>query len=83
MTKDELFDIEYDNLDYYAMVTRNLYKDIMKNELYKDDSIYIQTRVLLDVIKYTIALEEENRDLKGDIDKLNEELDRRNNNVEI
>lgn len=76
MSKDELFDIEYDNLDYYAMVTRNLYKDIMKNELYKDDNVYIQTRVLLDVIKYTVALEEEIRDLKADIEELERELDK-------
>lgn len=76
MSKDELFDIEYDNLDYYAMVTRNLYKDIMKKELYKDDSIYIQIRVLLDVIKYTVALEEEIRDLKDDIAELESEIDK-------
>ena len=69
MSKDELFDIEYDNLDYYARVTRNLYKDIMKEELYKEDSIYIQTRVVLDVIKYTVALEEKIRDLESEIDK--------------
>ena len=66
MSKDELFDIEYDNLDYYAMVTRNLYQDIMKNELYKDDNIYIQTRVLLDVIKYTVALEEKIQDIESE-----------------
>ena len=76
MSKDELFDIEYDNLDYYAMVTRNLYKDIMKKELYKEDSIYIQTRVLLDVIKYTVALEEEVRDLKCGIEELEREIDK-------
>lgn len=76
MSKDELFDIEYDNLDYYVMVTRNLYKDIMKEELYKEDSIYIQTRVLLDVIKYTVALEEEVQDLKGDIEELEREIDK-------
>lgn len=75
MTEDELFDIEYDNLNYYAMVTRNLYKDIMKNELYKDDSIYIQTRVLLDVIKYTVALEEEIGELKDNIEDLESEID--------
>lgn len=76
MSKDELFDIEYDNLDYYVMVTRNLYKDIMKEELYKEDSIYIQTRVLLDVIKYIVALEEEVQDLKGDIEELEREIDK-------
>lgn len=75
MSKDELFDID-DNLDYYAMVTRNLYQEIMKNELYKDDSIYIQTRVLLDVIKYTVVLEEEIRDLKDDIAELESEIDK-------
>lgn len=68
MSKDELFDIEYDNLDYYAMVTRNLYQDIMKNKLYEEKNLYIQTRVLLDVIKYTVALEEKLRDLKADIE---------------
>ena len=76
MTKDELFDIEYDNLDYYAMVTRNLYQDIMKKELYKEDNLYIQTRVLLDVIKYTVALEEKLRDLKVDIEDLEREIDK-------
>lgn len=76
MSKDELFDIEYDNLNYYAMVTRNLYQDIMKNELYKDDSIYIRTRVLLDVIKYTVALEERVQDLKADIEELEREIDK-------
>lgn len=74
MTKDELFDID-GNLDYYAMVTRNLYQDIIKNKLYEEDSVYIQTRVLLDVIKYTVALEEEIRDLKDDIAELESELD--------
>lgn len=76
MSKDELFDIEYDNLDYYATITRNLYQEIMKNKLYKDDRIYIQTRVLLDVIKYTVALEEEIRDLKDDIAELEREIDK-------
>lgn len=76
MSKDELFDIEYDNLDYYARVTRNLYKDIMKKELYKEDSIYIQTRVVLDVIKYTVALEEKISDLKADIEDLESEIDK-------
>lgn len=76
MSKDELFNIEYDNLNYYAMVTRNLYKDIMKKELYKDDSIYIQTRVLLDVIKYTVALEEEIQELKDNIEELEREIDK-------
>lgn len=76
MSKDELFDIEYDNLNYYAMVTRNLYEDIMKNELYKEDNIYIQTRVLLDVIKYTVALEEEIQDLKDNVAELESELDK-------
>lgn len=76
MNKDELFDIEYDNLNYYAMKTRNLYKDIMKNELYKDETIYIQTRVLLDVIKYTIVLEEKIQDLKADIEELESEIDK-------
>ena len=74
MSEDELFDIEYGNLNYYAMVTRNLYKDIMKNELYKEDNIYIQTRMLLDVIKYTIALEEEIQELKDNIEELESEL---------
>ena len=76
MTKDELFDIEYDNLNYYAMVTRNLYQVIMKNELYKDDTVYIQTRLLLDVIKYTVALEEEIRELKDNIEELESEIDK-------
>lgn len=73
MSKDELMDIEYDNLDYYAMVTRNLYQDIMKNKLYKEDNIYIQTRILLDVIKYTVALEEKVQDLKCEIADLESE----------
>ena len=76
MSKDELFDIEYDNLDYYVMVTRNLYQDIMKKELYKEDNLYIQTRVLLDVIKYTVALEEKLQDLKADIEDLEREIDK-------
>ena len=66
MSKDELMDIEYDNLNYYAMVTRNLYHDIMKSKLYEEDNIYIQTRVLLDVIKYTIALEEKIQDIESE-----------------
>ena len=73
MSKDELMDIEYDNLDYYVMVTRNLYQDIMKNKLYKEDNIYIQTRILLDVIKYTVALEEKVQDLKCEIADLESE----------
>lgn len=74
MNKDELFDIEYDNLDYYAMITRNLYKDIMKNELYKNESICMQSRMLLDVIKYTVALEEKIRDLKDNVEELEREI---------
>lgn len=66
MSKDELMDIDYDNLDYYGMVTRNLYQDIIKSKLYEEDNIYIQTRVLLDVIKYTIALEEKVQDLESE-----------------
>lgn len=66
MSKDELMDIDYDNLDYYGMVTRNLYKDILKNKLYEEDNIYVQTRVLLDVIKYTVALEEKVQDLESE-----------------
>lgn len=73
MSKDELMDIEYDNLDYYAMVTRNLYHDIIKSELYEEDNIYIQTRVLLDVIKYNVALEEKVQDLKCEIADLESE----------
>ena len=73
MSKDELMDIEYDNLDYYGMVTRNLYRSIIKGKLYEEDNIYIQTRVLLDVIKYTVALEEKVRDLKCEIADLESE----------
>ena len=73
MSKDELMDIDYDNLDYYGMVTRNLYQDILKSKLYEEDNIYIQTRVLLDVIKYTVALEEKVQDLKCEIADLESE----------
>lgn len=66
MSKDELMDIDYDNLDYYGMVTRNLYRDIIKNKLYEEDNVYVQTRVLLDVIKYTVALEEKVQDLESE-----------------
>lgn len=66
MSKDELMDIDYDNLNYYGMVTRNLYRDIIKSKLYEEDNIYVQTIVLLDVIKYTIALEEKVQDLESE-----------------
>lgn len=64
MSKDELFDIEYDDLDYYGGVTRNLYKNIMENELWKEKIIQLQTNTLLDVIKYTIVLEERIHDIE-------------------
>ena len=73
MSKDELMDIDYDNLEYYAMVTRNLYHSIIKSKLYEEDNIYVQTRVLLDIIKYTVALEEKVRDLKCEITDLESE----------
>ena len=73
MSKDELMDVDYDNLDYYGMVTRNLYQDIIKSKLYEENNIYIQTRVLLDVIKYTVALEEKVQDLKCEIADLESE----------
>lgn len=66
MSKDELMDIDYDNLNYYGMITRNLYQDIIKSKLYEEDNIYVQTRVLLDVIKYTVALEEKIQDLESE-----------------
>lgn len=73
MSKDELMDIDYDNLEYYGMVTRNLYQNIMKSKLYEEDNVYVQTRVLLDVIKYTIVLEEKVQDLKCEIADLESE----------
>lgn len=73
MSKDELMDIDYDNLDYYGSVTRNLYKDIIRKKLYEEDSIHVRTRVLLDVIKYTVVLEEKVQDLKCEITELESE----------
>lgn len=75
MSKDELFDIEYDDLDYYGGVTRNLYKNIMEIELWKEKIIQLQTNTLLDVIKYTIVLEERIHDLEADTEELQEEED--------
>lgn len=75
MSTHDLFDIDYDNLDYYSDVTRNLFKDIMKEDLYKEKNIYIQTNVLLDVIKYTVALEDKINDLKDVIDELESEVE--------
>jgi len=75
MSRHDLFDIEYDNLDYYSDVTRNLYKNIIKNDLYKEKKIYIQVNVLLDVIKYSVILEDKINELKDEIDELESEID--------
>ena len=74
MSTHDLFDIDYDNLDYYSDVTRNLFKEIMKDELYKEKNIYISTNVLLDIIKYTVALEDKINDLKDEIGELESEI---------
>ena len=75
MSSHDLFDIEYDNLDYYSEVTRNLYKNIIKNDLYKEKKIIIQVNVLLDVIKYSVILEDKINELKDEIDELESEID--------
>lgn len=75
MSTHDLFDIDYDNLDYYSDVTRNLFKEIIKDDLYKEKNIYIQTKVLLDIIKYTVALEDKVNDLKDNIDELESEIE--------
>lgn len=75
MRTHDLFDIDYDNLEYYSDVTRNLFKEIVKEDLYKEKNIYIQTKVLLDIIKYTVALEDKVNDLKDEIDELESEID--------
>ncbi len=75
MSSHDLFDIEYDNLEYYSEVTRNLYKNIIKNDLYKEKKIYIQVNVLLDVIKYSVILEDKINELKDEIDELESEID--------
>ena len=70
MSTHDLFDIDYDNLDYYSDVTRNLFKEIIKDDLYEEKYIHIQTNVLLDIIKYTVALEDKVNDLKDNINEL-------------
>lgn len=75
MSTHDLFDIDYDNLDYYSEVTRNLFKEIIKDDLYKEKNIYIQTNVLLDIIKYTVALEDKINELKDNIDELESEVE--------
>ena len=75
MSTHDLFDVDYDNLDYYSDVTRNLFEEIMKDKLYEEKNIYIQTNVLLDIIKYTVALEDKINELKDNIDELESEVE--------
>lgn len=75
MSTHDLFDIDYDNLEYYSEVTRNLYKNIIKNDLYKEKEINIQVNVLLDVIKHSVILEDRIAELKDEIDELESEIE--------
>lgn len=75
MSSHDLFDIDYDNLEYYSEVTRNLYKNIIKNDLYKEKEISIKVNVLLDVIKHSVILEDTINELKDEIDDLESEIE--------
>ena len=78
---EELMDIDYDNISYYSQKTRDLYENIMKNELYKEEYINIHINTLFDLIKYSVVLEDRIDELNDNIDELNEEIDRGDNDV--